>query len=95
MGLLLKFRKHCLTEKGSSELLHKIIYEIKLFLRVFFRFEQIFHKKGFVACGSNLCHKYFMTRIYKGLFFPCRVAVEGVAHLVGYGEHTVYRVVMI
>ena len=95
MRLFLELGEHGLAEKGAAELLHKIVDKVFLPFGIGFGFQQIFHKQSLVAGRSYLGHEYLVSGIDERLCFPCKITMEGVPHLMGNGEHTVYRVVVV
>ena len=89
MGCGLKFREHGLAEQGASEAFQEVVDQIALQLLILGLLQEMADQQGFIAGGGHLRHKDLIAGVDIGLRAVCVVGMDGVAHLMGQGEHVV------
>ena len=57
--------------------------------------QQVLHEQGLVARRGHLSHKDYIVPVHRGLVAVGQVGVDGVAHLMGQGEHAVQVVFVV
>ena len=93
--LQLKLGKHGLAVDRALEGIQEVVDEISPLLFVRGLCQQMAHEQHFVAGGGHLGHKDDVLAGADGLIFAAVVAVQGVTHLMGQGEHAVQGVLVV
>ena len=93
--LQLKLGKHRLPVHGALELVEEVVDQIGAFLLVLRLPEQVAHQQDLVARRGHLGHKNHVVSRAGRLVFCAVVAVQGMPHLMGEGEHAVQRVLVV
>ena len=93
--LQLKLGKHRLPVYGALELVEEVVDQIGAFLFILRLSEQMAHQQNLIARRGHLRHKDHVVGRAGRLVFGAVVAVQGMPHLMGQGEHAVQRVLVV
>ena len=93
--LKLKLREHRLAVDRALELVEEVVDEIRALFFVPGLSQKMAHEQNLVAGGGDLRDEDHIVACADGLRLLAVIAVQGVAHLVGDGEHGVERVLVV